>query len=72
MFSRSGSDTSEDEAGVWVPGPVLGAVEHPAPRDGVGARLGPVRVVDVASGGSSVVANQPAWNNKRLYHSCYQ
>ena len=56
---RSGCDAAEDECVVWVPGPVLGAVEHPAGGDGVGARLGLVSVVDVACGGPAVVTNKP-------------
>ena len=59
MCRRSGCDAAEDECVVWVPGPVLGAVEHPAGGDGVGARLGLVSVVDVARGGPAVVTNQP-------------
>ena len=57
MWCCSWCDTPEDEAGVRVPGPVLDAVEHPARGDGVGASLGPVRVVDVACGSTAVVTN---------------
>ena len=54
---RSGCDAPEDEGSVGVPGPVLGAEEHPAGGDGVGASLGVVSVVDVARGVAPVVTN---------------
>ena len=58
-MEKSGCDAAEDEGGVWVPGPSLGAVEHPAGGDSVGARLGVVSVVDVASRVAAVVTNKP-------------
>ena len=57
VSNMSGCDAPEDEGSVGVPGPVLGAVEHPAGGDGVGARLGVVSVVDVARGVAAVVTN---------------
>ena len=56
-MEKSGCDAAEDEGGVWVPGPSLGAVEHPAGGDSVGARLGVVSVVNVASRVTPVVTN---------------
>ena len=58
---HSGSDASEDEGGVWVPGGVLGAVEHPAPGQRVGTPPRHVAVVDIPGGGAATVAHQPAW-----------
>ena len=42
-----------------VPGVVGDTEEEPGPGDGVGTELGLVRVVDVASGSSSLVSHQP-------------
>ena len=52
--------TSKHKGGVWIPGPMGRAVEHPARHNAVGACLAGVCIVDVASRSSSLVPYKPA------------